>query len=164
MSRTLILMRHANQSTLAERDHERPLTEAGRDAAQRVGARLLAEGVVPDLALSSTALRCRQTWQGVREALGRPGEETFDESLYNASPQTLLEGVAGVAESVECLLLIAHNPGISMLALELAGTDEAAQESLRGGFTPGSTARFSVEREWAAVSPRTTRFLHFDPI
>ena len=68
MPRTLILMRHARQSTLAASDHERPLTDEGRDTAHRVGEALRRAGCIPDQALSSTALRCRQTWESVSAA------------------------------------------------------------------------------------------------
>ena len=51
MPRTLIVMRHAKQSALAASDHDRPLTDEGRDAAHHVGRNLLRDGldVLPDL-------------------------------------------------------------------------------------------------------------------
>ena len=164
MPRTLILMRHARQSTLAASDHERPLTDEGRDAAHRVGERLLREGLVPDHAVSSTALRCRQTWECVSAAFEGPREATFEATLYNATSDGLLDGLAIVDDAAETVLVLAHNPGISVLAIELAGHDEAALERLRGGFSPGSTARFEIEGAWSTVSPRSARFLRFDPV
>ena len=164
MSRTLILMRHARQSALAASDHERPLTDEGRDAAHRVGATLLREGLVPDQALSSTALRCRQTWECVSAAFEAPREATFEAGLYNATAAGLLDGLATIGEDGDTLLLLAHNPGISVLAIELAGSDEAALERLRAGFTPATTARFEIDGPWSTVSPRSARFLRFDPV
>ena len=163
MPRTLILMRHAKQSGLAASDHERPLTDEGREAAHRVGETLRREGRVPDHALSSTALRCRQTWECVAAAFDAPREATFEPSLYNASAAGLLDGLTLVDDDIETLLLLAHNPGISVLALELAGGDDAARDALRRGFTPATTARFEIEGPWSTVSPRTARFLRFDP-
>lgn len=164
MPRTLILMRHAKQSALAASDHERPLTREGREAARRTGEMLLHEGLAPDHALSSTALRCRQTWECVSAALDAPRDATFEPSLYNASAAGLLGGLTLVDEAVDTLLLLAHNPGISVLALELAGGDAAALDSLRGGFSPATTARFEIEGPWSTVSARSARFLRFDPV
>ena len=164
MPRTLILMRHARQSTLAASDHERPLTDEGRDTAHQVGEALRRAGCVPDQALSSTALRCRQTWDSVSAAFETPPPVNFDGSLYNAAPAGLLDGLATVDESVGTLLLLAHNPGISVLALELAGSDDEAQDRLRAGFSPATTARFEVEGPWSTVSPRSAHFVRFDPV
>ncbi len=164
MPRTLILMRHAKQSALAASDHERPLTDEGRDAAHRVGEALRRDGLVPDHTLSSTALRCQETWECVSAAFDAARAATFEPSLYNASADGLLDAVAGVGEDVDTLLVLAHNPGISVLALDLAGSDRAALDALRAGFTPASTARFEVDGPWSAVSARTARFVRFDPV
>ena len=164
MPRTLILMRHAKQSALAARDHDRPLTDEGRDAAHHVGRTLLRDGLVPDHALSSTALRCRQTWECIAAALDERREATFEPSLYNATAAGLLDGLTLVEDKFETLLLLAHNPGVSVLAIELAGGNEAALAALRSGFTPASTARFEIEGPWSTVSARSARFLRFDPI
>lgn len=162
MPRTLILMRHAKQTALAASDHERPLTDEGRDAAHRVGETLRREGLVPDRALSSTALRCHQTWECVSAALAEPRPATFERDLYNATAEGLLDALSLVDEAVETLLVLAHNPGISVLAIELAGGDPDAVAALRSGFTPASTARFAVDGPWATVSARSARFEHFD--
>lgn len=164
MPRTLILMRHARQSTLAARDHDRPLTDAGRDDARRVGETLAREEAWPDLALSSTAQRCRETWLAVSSAFPGPVEARFEPDLYNASSRELLSVLAAADEEAGCVLLLAHNPGISVLALELAGSDDRAAASLRAGFSPATTARFEIEGAWSAVAPRTARFLRFDPV
>ncbi len=164
MPRTLILMRHAKQSTHAARDHDRPLTTEGREAARLVGEALLREGCVPDHALSSTAQRCRETWECVSSAFETSVEVSFDDSLYNASARGLLDGLAAMDDAAQTLLLLAHNPGIGVLAFELAGSDENAAEILRTGFSPATTARFEIDGAWSTVSPRTARFLRFDPI
>ena len=163
MPRTLILMRHAKQSTYEARDHDRPLTHEGREAARVVGETFVREGFVLDAALASTAKRCRETWECVSSAFEATAAASFDDSLYNASAQGLLEGLAAMDDAAQTLLLVAHNPGISLLAFELAGSDENATEILRTGFSPATTARFEIDGAWSTVSPRTARFLRFDP-
>lgn len=163
MSRSLILMRHAKQTSLAVRDHDRPLTPQGRDAAHRVGARLSAIGAAPTHALSSTALRCRETFEALSTGLGQTIPVDFDPALYNASAEQLSNALAGVDDAIESLILLAHNPGISMLAIELGTANESALDTLRAGFTPATIARFEIDADWSEVSPRSARLVAFEP-
>lgn len=163
MSRSLILMRHAKQSALAARDHDRPLTDTGRDDARRVGVRLAGIGPIPELVLSSTALRCRETCQALSTGLGEALEVDFEPRLYNASSRGLLNAITGVDDAIERLLLLAHNPGISMLGLELGEMSEADHAALRAGFTPATIACFEIEGTWSTVSAQTARLLRFEP-
>lgn len=48
----------------------------------------------------------------------------IEDELYAASEQVQLERVRAVADGIESLLLIGHNPGIQQLALLLAGGGE----------------------------------------
>ena len=162
MPRSLILMRHAKQSGRATSDHERPLTDAGREQAHAVGRRLAESGVLPDRVLSSTALRCRETWAGVEAALPGRLPIDFEETLYNASADQLFQEIAGIPDDVNSLLVLAHNPGISMLALALAGNRDAEIDRLREGFSPATIARFDVEDSWSDVSPRNVRLRAFE--
>ena len=162
MSRSLILMRHARQSGVAARDHDRPLTDEGRADAFRVGRRLVELGRVPSRALSSTAVRCRETIETLAEGVGKPIETEFEPDLYNASAHELLHALAAVDDEIDSLLLLAHNPGMSMLALQLGSARESDLEALRAGFTPATIALFTVEGGWSSVSSRTARLEHFE--
>jgi phosphohistidine phosphatase len=160
--RSLILMRHAKQAGEGPSDHERPLTEAGRRDAQRAGKRLAGEAPLPAYILSSTARRCQETWAAVSVGLTSSLVADFDSMLYNASSAELLQAIAEIDEAVDTLLVLAHNPGISMLALQLASADESSREALQLGFSPATTARFNVEGPWSTLSPRTATLFQFD--
>ena len=157
----LILMRHATAGVGAGSDRVRPLTDRGVAEARRVGARLRALALVPDRVLCSPATRCRETWEAVSEAFEEPIPIDFEESLYNAPAQSLLDAVAGV-DGARRLLVLAHNPGISLLAFELGSGDEADATRLRSGFTPATTACFEIASSWSLASPRTARLMHFE--
>jgi phosphohistidine phosphatase len=156
-------MRHATSPSGGVRDHDRSLSERGLDEARRVGRHLRRVGPVPDLVLSSTALRCRQTWEAVSAGLGETGsiDVEFTDALYAASAERLLHALAGTTGAT-AVLLLAHNPGVSQLAHELARGDDADQARLRGGFAPASVACFAIEGEWHAVSPSSARLVRFD--
>ncbi len=90
--KTLMLLRHAKSSwkdsDLA--DHERPLNKRGKKTAPQMGRLLSTEGLVPDLILSSTAVRARETAEAVAKSSGYEGPIELLESLYLAPPGTLL--------------------------------------------------------------------------
>ncbi len=164
MSRRLILMRHAKQTGLAVRDHDRPLTDGGRDDAYGVGERLACAGAIPDRVLSSTALRCQQTWEAVASGLGSAIEIDLDLALYNASSHDLLHALLAVDDDVQSLLLLAHNPGISMLGRELSTARESDLDVLRAGFAPATTAHFEIDGTWSTISARTARLVRFTSV
>lgn len=170
--RRLIIMRHATALGAAGgSDHARPLSERGIAEAQGVGLALLRLDLVPDRVLSSTARRCRETWDALRRrfeeasgpeaALDQRIAVAFEDRLYNAAPDTLLDHIAQT-EDAKTLLLLAHNPGVSMLAYELARGDEAAAAALRPGFAPASIACFECDSEWSIVSQRNTELIRFE--
>ncbi|KAM4101531.1 hypothetical protein ACJW30_05G149500 [Castanea mollissima] len=63
VTRRLILLRHAMSSweDTSLRDHDRPLSKAGQADAARVSHKLQQLGWIPELILSSNALRTRET-------------------------------------------------------------------------------------------------------
>lgn len=180
--RFLTIMRHATATLVSDRDHTRPLTPAGLDEARGVGQRMLASGEKPDRIFASTALRCRQTRDALCAGLGLEIETEFEDALYNASAEGLLDALA-VQDEPGSLLILAHNPGVSMLALGLCADRKIRREApspgvgaepsqnerllhtqrirMQGGFAPASTARFEVRADWPELAVHTTRFLGF---
>ncbi|KAL5537732.1 hypothetical protein UlMin_043498 [Ulmus minor] len=69
VSRRLILLRHAESSweDRSLRDHDRPLSKAGKDDAVKVAQKLQQSGWIPQLILSSDALRTRETLKIMQE-------------------------------------------------------------------------------------------------
>ncbi len=163
--RHLLLMRHATAAAGTGRDIDRPLTRRGQGEAHRVGERLRVDGPVPDRVLCSSARRCRETWQSLAAGLAADTlpaiELALDDRLYNASTGALLEAIQGEQEA-RVVLVLAHNPGISLLALELGRGDEAAEGALREGFAPASLAVFEVNGPWCELSSATVRCLRFE--
>ncbi|MET7983535.1 histidine phosphatase family protein [Streptomyces sp. NPDC005281] len=120
--RRLVVLRHA-KSAWPDRvpDHERPLATRGRLDAPAVGRALAEADLLPDLALCSTAVRARETWELAARQWGTPPPIRLDGRLYGADVPELLEAVGEVPEHVRTLLLVGHNPGLEELVLELAG-------------------------------------------
>ena len=122
MSKTLVLIRHAKtqQQASGQRDYDRELTARGEHDAPMMGKRLRQAGLVPDRILSSTARRAEQTARLIAEALA-VDDISWHENLYSSSPATMQEILYSLDDSIDTVFLVAHNPGISEFATELAG-------------------------------------------
>jgi phosphohistidine phosphatase len=119
--KTLLLMRHAksDRDDPTFEDHERPLTERGKKAAKRMGQLLHDEHLVPDLILSSTAVRARKTASKVAKKTGYAGAIELHRRVYMADPATLLAVVQELVPNRDRVLVIGHNPGMSDFLSEL---------------------------------------------
>lgn len=114
-------MRHAKSSwETGLTDHERPLNDRGESAAPRMGRWLVSQGVSPDMILCSTAKRAHQTAELVASEVGQSVDVRAAEQLYLPLPQDIIEVVAAEAADVSTVLLVAHNPGISLAVEEFA--------------------------------------------
>ena len=163
--RELLLLRHAksDRDDHAAEDHERDLAPRGERAAPRVGRLLRAEGLVPDLALCSTATRARRTWDLAAAGLGREVPVDHLRALYLAPPSRLLETVQRQDGDVGRLLLVGHNPGLHGLAMALSGEgDPALLTALRAAFPTAALARIGFDvAAWAEVGAGAGRLLGY---
>lgn len=145
----LILMRHAEaeRASGSGRDRDRDLSARGRSDAALMGRVLAGKGVRPDLALVSPASRTRQTWTLVHDSLGDV-QVREDEALYNGSADTLRRHIEAVEDEAGCLLVVAHNPGVHLLAVEYlieSAASPSVLDRMSGGFPPGAAALFTVD-------------------
>lgn len=143
----LLLLRHAKSdrkdSGLA--DFDRPLAPRGQRAAPLVGRYLRDRGLEPELILCSSARRAEETLTLVLTALASAPEIGYLKSLYLAPPSRMLAILRRQSPEIRRILLIAHNPGLERLALELAGRDrDAAGRRMVEKFPTAALARFRV--------------------
>ena len=120
--RTLLLMRHAKSDWTADfdTDHDRPLNDRGVRSARVMGRVLSEEGEVPDLILTSTAVRARTTAKLAAEAGGWDCEVVLDPRLYGSGADAVVQ-VAAEAPRVDRLMLVGHQPTWSILVSVLTG-------------------------------------------
>ena len=149
MLHRLILMRHAVAEPRAASgsDKDRVLSPTGRADAAAMGRLLAGRGVRPDLALVSAAARTRETWEQVQEAFGDV-EVRVLETLYDAPSDLIRRLVEAEEETAGCLMVVAHNPGVHLLAVEYLSESAASPallDRMSGGFPPGSAAVFQVD-------------------
>lgn len=162
-AKTLIIMRHAEADWGLD-DFNRPLTKRGHSQAPQAGAWLLQNGFVPEMLVSSAALRTRQTTTWVSEALGEKAPTaSLDERLYNAPASALLSTVNRTPEGVQSLMLVAHLPGVQDAALQLARPDSDYEALMDAsyGYAPCSLTVFEIEVPWSEVFEQQARLTHF---
>jgi len=140
----LILFRHgeAERPAVNQQDIERALNAHGREETEAVAGELARRGLVPDLALVSTAERTRQTWAAMAEVFAGVRAE-FDPGLYDAGAETILE--ASDRPDASTVLIVGHNPGLHQVALYLAqSADPDQRRRLERNFPTGGAAVFSI--------------------
>ncbi|HET9929102.1 MAG TPA: histidine phosphatase family protein [Polyangiaceae bacterium] len=125
--KTLLVLRHAkaNRESDSAADHDRTLAKRGVKAAERIGALLRDEKLLPELVLSSTAARARSTAELVaREAGVTDKLVSFLPQLYLAEPPAYIEALRKLPREAERVLVVGHNPGIETLVYRLTGETE----------------------------------------
>lgn len=156
--RRLVVLRHAKSAWPAGvADHERPLAPRGRRDAPAAGRALVEADCLPDLALCSSAVRARQTWELASAQWGTPPSVRLDPRLYAADVSDLLEVVHEAPAPVRTLLLIGHNPGLEELVLELAGDGlDDTLDRVRTKFPTSAIAVLAWHGStWNSLAPGT---------
>jgi phosphohistidine phosphatase len=156
----LILLRHAKSSWSEDGlpDSERPLSGRGERDAPRMGARLHQRGIRPDLVLSSPALRARRTATLVARALDYHDDAIrLDARLYLATPMEILAVVAEQADTLDCLVVVGHNPGFTELTNLLLPELELANLP-----TAGTVVVDCATDRWAEIRSVQRRLVYFD--
>ncbi|MDE2005527.1 MAG: histidine phosphatase family protein [Rhodospirillales bacterium] len=160
--RQLLLLRHAKAvpAKPGQPDQDRPLAPRGERDAAALRARLAALGLVPDLILVSPARRTRETLAALEPWDETPLVETV-EPLYLADAPGLTATLAEVADTVRSVLVIGHNPGLHLLAAELAaGTRTEAARRIAERFPTAALAEFALPGPWSRLAgARLTRLL-----
>jgi phosphohistidine phosphatase len=158
----LYLLRHAksswNDPTL--NDHERPLTRRGKRAAETIRDHLRANGVRPDLVLCSTARRAVATLDRITPGIGAGVEVRTETGLYAAGSADLLRRLREVPDAVGSVMVIAHNPGLQDLAIDLAGGGEALAR-LEEKFPTGALATLGFDGTWSDLGEHRARLIGF---
>jgi phosphohistidine phosphatase len=131
-----------------------------------MGRYLRDHGLEPDLVLCSSARRARETLDGVLTALASRPEISYLKTLYLAPPSRLLAVLRRQDPARSRILLIAHNPGMQALALDLAGfgrgsaSGTAAGRELAAKFPTAALARYRVAA-WDSLAPGAAQLVEF---
>ena len=159
--RTLVLLRHA-KSAYPEGvpDHDRPLAPRGQREAGLAGDWLRANLPPIDAVLCSTATRARETL--AHTAIDAPAR--YVGRLYDAVPGTVIDEITHVGDDVGVLLVVAHEPTMTQVALGLAGANSsntAAAERISTKFPTSAMAVLRLTRSWKDLELGSAELVDF---
>jgi phosphohistidine phosphatase len=121
--KTLLLLRHAKSSWKEPDliDHDRPLNKRGKQTAPRMGTLMRDEKLIPDLILSSSAMRAYDTARLAAKACSYQGKIEHTGKLYLAEPRAYIEVLQQVDDQYLRVLVVGHNPGLERLITGFTG-------------------------------------------
>jgi len=146
------LIRHAKSDWDATAtDRDRPLTKRGRRQATEAGKWLSENFPALDLAITSVAVRAKDTWQLINDELRWPVDTESAPKAYTFDGHELLEIIQELDESIGHVAIVGHNPAIEDVIQLL--TDEQAR------MPTSAVAIVSIRGEWESVGSGNGRLL-----
>ncbi|MBU1659071.1 CHAD domain-containing protein [bacterium] len=153
----LYIIRHAKSSWKESSldDFERPLNKRGKADAPLMGSKLKEKRVMPDLILSSPALRAKTTAEIITKKIEFEKEIVFDENIYESSVNELHKIVSEIDDENRVVFLFGHNPSLNELAQKYINLNENIP-------TCGIVEiEFDCD-SWTDISAKNARLLSFD--
>ncbi len=153
--RTLLLLRHAKSdwTDTGLEDHDRPLSTRGIRACPLIGEYVQKLNLVPDLVVSSSAVRCLDTARRTAAIWMPTPPVEEDRRLYLASAERILIRVRETLATVRTLMVVGHHPGVPELAWKLSQNPKSEKEKLLQEKYP--TAALTVLRfeadDWGGI-------------
>src|SRR5262249_35685363 len=125
LTRSLYILRHGKAEELQPGgdDHQRALKRRGQKAAGLVGHYLTRLDEAPELVLCSSAVRARGTGTLARGAGGWRAPIELCPEIYSATSEALVHQLRGVEPHLKRVLLVGHQPTLSLLIAELTGSE-----------------------------------------
>jgi len=163
--RTLLLLRHSKSDYPdGVTDQDRPLASRGIREAALAGEWIRDNVGAVDAVLCSTATRTRQTLE--RSGIAAPVQ--YVDRLYDATPGVVIEEINGVGthfdDEVSTLLVVGHEPVMSMLSLSLADEESSnspVAQRLSTKFPTSSVAVLRVTAPWDSLALRGAELIDF---
>ena len=146
--KTIYLVRHAKSSWEYDlQDHERPLNERGLRDAPLMGEYIREKIELPQLILSSDAVRAKTTAVLYLKELGIPEEQLkLDHRLYDFGGTKLDKVIKSCDDSVDRLMVFGHNNALTYWVNRYG--DQEIDNVSTAAFT---AIQFKV-KSWADIS------------
>jgi phosphohistidine phosphatase len=157
----LLLLRHAKAEPATEpiADITRILAERGERDARHIAGRARSRLGTLDLIVASPAARTLQTAEIVAAVFGYERSAIgVERRLYLAEPNALIDVIASQAATVETLLLIGHNPGLTELAHTLLPSFDVED------LPTSAIVALDYEglRDWLGFAAAPARLVYYD--
>jgi len=150
----LLLIRHAKaEKDIAGKDFDRPLKYPGIQDARFMADRIKEQSIIPQLIVTSPALRTKTTAEIFADTLKLPEPRT-EKSIYEASQHTLLKVINKLPEAYDFIAVVGHNPGVSYILQYLTGETREVHTS--------TVALIEFETdEWASITGDSGKLTYY---
>jgi phosphohistidine phosphatase len=148
----IYLLRHATaEERGAAEDSKRALVKKGVLQCRKVAALLARARVLPDIVLASPTRRTEETARQVERGLGRELALVLDDRLApGEGTDGAVSMLLSLPEKEDRVLVVGHEPGLSLLAARLLGARSLDIDLRKGGL---------VEIEIVSKKPLRARLL-----
>ncbi|CAM2960823.1 histidine phosphatase family protein [Actinomyces slackii] len=154
--RRLVLVRHSKASHDAATDIERPLSSKGAELADLLARELRSRLVSADQLLVSPATRARETARPIRRRL-EPSATSVHEEIYTLGANGILRLLVGQQAQARTVIVVGHEPTISILGHLLHDTDDDLASQISFGVPTATAVLLDVPCAWQELAPRTAR-------
>lgn len=161
MTRELLILRHGKSEKNRDvDDYHRPLDDHGKRAAQRIGVWLAQQALLPELVISSPALRALGTAQKCCKVMGLDAQQIQRKKpLYLAGLSVLKAQLASCPPESRRVMLVGHNPGLEQLLSYLCGKTKDLPK--KGQLLPtAALARLAMPDDWSDIPRGAASLLH----
>ena len=122
----------------------------GKHDAALIGRYFQSENFNLDIAISSPAVRARETAQLLLGSDAHGCQVHYDSHVYEASLHDLMCVISELDEGTQTVLIVGHNPGMGELLISLT--------SLQVGMGTAHLARITLDiKEWCKCEPGVGR-------
>ncbi|WP_072681457.1 histidine phosphatase family protein [Arcobacter sp. LA11] len=155
--KTLYIMRHAqkDESKPEQYDYDVELTQKGLEDCEKIAQKLKDRRITPDLIVASPAIRTRQTAEIVAKTLDYLKNIMYNEVIYQAFVNEIIESITYTFDTVDSLMIIGHNPALTALAITFT--------EFREEIKMGSIVKIEFDCDsWTAIDKTNAKFIeHF---
>ncbi len=150
----LLLIRHAKaEKDTAGKDIDRPLKYTGMQDAAFMADRIRDNGIIPQVIITSPALRTKTTAEIFADHLSLP-DAAINKSIYEASQQTWLKAINKLSDDYDFIAIVGHNPGVAQILYYLTGETREVHTS--------TVAVIDFETDdWASISGDTGKLVYY---
>lgn len=151
----LLLIRHAKAThETGYIDFEMPLKPSGLQDAAVMAGRLKQYAHIPQMLVSSPALRTISTANVLSQHLAIPATEEIT-GIYDADQSELIDIISQLNDSYDFVGLVGHNPGIGQVLYLLT--------SQLQDVPPGAVALIEFDTNtWASVGAKSGKLVYYD--
>lgn len=150
----LLLIRHAKaEKETGGKDFDRPLKYPGIQDARFMADHIRESGIVPQLIVTSPAMRTKTTAEIFADAFNLP-DPTTEKSIYEAGQQTLLKVINRLPDQYDLVAIVGHNPGVANILYYLTGESREVHTSTT------ALIEFDLDK-WSEISGDTGKLTYY---